>query len=722
MVPASWQRPSTMSATAGALSPLLNGAPRPPPPAASAEPPTEDANTAIWSDQETVRERPDMDHARLLKRYIESANIAKIISTERCAEIGNTTKREFDIDWDSCADYRTQYEKWMEMALQAAKSKTYPWPNASNVIYPLITSAAIQFNARAYPAIVRDRNVVKGTVWGPDPDGKKLQRATRIGEHLSWQLLSEQEEWEDQTDKLLIVIAIAGTMFRKSYFDPEEGRNISETCTALQIVVNYRAKSFETAPRLSEIMTLYPYEIEQKIRSGAFLDVEYGTDIDQASMDPDAPVTFIEQHRRIDLDDDGYPEPYIVTIARDSGKLARIVARFDMDGVLFGKSDHRVHKIRPVKYYTPYGFLPNPQSDVYALGFGHLLHPINEAINTSLNQMFDAGHLANAGGGFIGSGLSINTGTVNFQVGEYRVVNTAGGALRDNIVPLQFSGPSQVLFALLQFLVECGKEVAQVKDVMVGDLPGDNVSAATTLAVIEQGLQVFSAIWKRIHRSLKKEFIKLFRLNRLYLDEQSGYQIGDEWREISRLDYEAGAGVEPISDPRMLTDMQRMGRAQFLLQFRGDQFFDQIEIRRRVLDAAQIEGAEKLLKAPGPDPKLLLKAHELDIRQQRETRDLDLRAEHDATIKIREIAQAVLFMAQAQAAENQGNLGWMGVIMDHLKMQLDQINAATDAANNSGAAPAGPATGGPPGGPAPGGLPGMAPPPGIPGSPAVPGP
>lgn len=687
-------------------------------------PPTRDRNTKIWGDQTSAEAQPDMDHARLLKRWIDSPNIAEDedVDQAKIDKVSQDVIHEFEIDWNSCGDYREKYEKWMKLALQVAENKTFPWNKASNVIYPLITSAAIQFSARAYPAIVRDQNVVKGTVWGEDPSGEKMTRAHRIGQHMSWQLLKEQEEWETQTDRLLLIIAIAGTMFRKSYFDPEAGRNVSETATALQIVVNFNAKSFETAPRITEIIRLYPYEIEQKIRAGAFLDVDYGRDVETDTMDPDAPVTFLEQHRRIDLDGDGYAEPYIVTVAKDSGMLARIVARFDLEGVMFGRLDHKIHKIEPIQYYTKYGFIPNPDGEIYDIGFGHLLYPLNESINTTLNQMFDAGTLANAGGGFIGSGMSINTGTVNFQVGEYKVVNTPGTTLRENLVPLNFPGPNGVLYNLLVFLVECAKEVAQIKDVMVGDMPSDNTPATTMLAVIEQGLQVFSAIHKRIHRSLKKEFAKLFRLNRLYLEENTGYLVGDEWHQISRQDYMAGSGVEPISDPRMLTDMQRMGRAQFLLQFRGDPLINQVEIRRRVLDAGQIDQPEKLLVLqPTPDPKLLLRAHELDIRQQRESRDLDIRSEHDESLKVRELAQAIYYLAQAKAADVSGQLGWADNAIDHLRFQLEILNAAAASPSAPPGPPSAAGAAGPAAGPPAGGLPGMAPPAGVPGGAPVPG-
>lgn len=674
-------------------------------------PPEDDDRETTDADETaaSMDEKPGKALEDKLRRWARATNIADELDDSECAKLAGIVKREFEIDDTSRAEYLEKYKKWLDFAMQMVQEKTYPWPRASNVVYPLLTSAAIQFAARAYPSIVRDSGVVKGEVVGddkgePTPDpatggqlqiqgqpqwitqpGEKRARADLVGRHMSWQLLTEQEEWEPQTDRMLVVLPIVGSMFRKSMFDPNLRRNVSETIDATHLVVNYHARSFETAPRKTEIIELYPWEIEERIRSGIFLDDEYGTDTDQKDgTDTDSPVTFLEQHRRYDLDDDGYAEPYIVTISRDSMRLARIRAGYEMAGVEWTNKG-TVRRIGQVEYYTKYGFIPSPGSNVYDLGFGHLLYPINEAINTSLNQMFDAGHLQNVGGGFIGSGISLNTGAVRFAVGEYKPVNTMGGTLKDNIFPLPFPGPSQVLFALVQFLVEAGKEIAAVKDIMVGDMPGDNTSGITTLAVIEQGLKVYSAIHKRIHRSLSYEFRKLFRLNRLYLPKESGWLDGDLWRKITREDYGKSAGVVPVSDPQMVTDMQRMGRAQFLLQFKDDPLFNGREIRIRMLEAANIPDADMLLvQQPPGDPKMALKSRELDIRQARETADLMLRQHHDKALMVREIAQAELALAQARKLDNDAQLGWVEQHLERLKLQVDAAFGAQDAASGGG--------------------------------------
>src|SRR3990167_592199 len=212
---------------------------------------------------------------------------------------------------------------------------------------------------------------------------------------MSWQLLEEQPEWEEETDRLLTVLPIVGCEFRKSYFDPTDGRNVSVRVSAENCVINYWAKSVETAPRVSEIIRFYPYELEELKRAGLFRDVDYMPD--GATNDRSAPIEFIEQHRRLDLDQDSYEEPYTVTVHKATGKVARIAARYEPEGVMLRGSEdgqgHVVAKIQPVHFYTKYDFLKNPDGGIYGVGFGHYLGHINISINTSLNMMFDAGHL-----------------------------------------------------------------------------------------------------------------------------------------------------------------------------------------------------------------------------------------------------------------------------------------------------------------------------------------
>lgn len=650
---------------------------------------------------ETESQTEDKHPHQVLMEWMNETNLCDKLPEDIVSALGQTVKTEYDVDFDSRTDWMDKSKKAMDLAMQVAMEKQYPWPKASNVIYPIMTVAAIQFAARAYPAIVSGRNVVRGCVIGddsgvfamppqqgppqpgqppPQPQmvvkpGDKADRAARIGEHMSWQLLDEQTEWEEETDKLLHMLPIAGCCFRKSYFDPSKGRNVSILVPAPRIVINYHAKSMETAPRITEEITLYPLEIIEMERAGVFKTITYGTSGDQDSRDKDAPQEFLEQHRWDDFDEDGFPEPYVVTIHKDTQKVVRIVARYDHDSIMVDKKGD-VQKIDAIQYYTKYDFLPNPEGGIYGMGFGQLLRPINEAVNTTLNMLIDAGHLANTGGGFIGKGLSLHTGSIRFTPGEYKAVNVSGATVKENVVPLSFPGPSNVLFQLLGTLIEAGKEIAAVKDVLTGEQKDANIPATTTLALIEQGLKVFTAIYKRIHRALKKELNKLYRLNSIYLpDSGAGYRQDNEWRNISKADYRKGNGVEPVSDPSMVSDMQKLGRAQFLMQFANDPFFQGAAVRKRMLDAANIEKPDELMNpnGPPPDPKTMKDMKEVQIREER------MKAE-----AAKDYAQSILFLAQASQVAGADKLQWYEHQLEIIRLKLEMVTADAQSRGSSG--------------------------------------
>jgi chaperonin GroES len=300
--------------------------------------------------------------------------------------------------------------------------------------------------------------------------------------------------------------------------------------------------------------------------------------------------------------------------------------------------------------------------------------------------MLDAATLQNAGGGFIGKGLSMNAGAIRFQMGEYKTVNVPGGVLKDNIVPMDFKGPSPVLFNLLGFLVEAGKEIAAVKDVLTGDQKASNVPATTTLALIEQGLKVFTAIYKRVHRALKSELTKLYRLNRVYGDEQSQYKAGDAWKTILKQDYVTGSGVEPYSDPSMVSDMQRMGRAQFLLGFRQDPNVNGVKILERAFAAADIENISELINQnPAPNPMIAIKGMELD---QKHAEHLT-RAGLSKAQEVAAYAGAIKSLADADAVVGDQHLQWLDKTLTAWQVQHDAAMQPTQNADGSKGGPQG---------------------------------
>jgi chaperonin GroES len=608
--------------------------------------------------------------AELLQSFIDVANIVPMLDKDMVGKIGMEVVRGYEVDKSSRADWERQMQTAMDLAMQVAKEKSWPWPKAANVKYPLITTAAIQFSARAYPAIVRGEEVVKGMVIGPDPEGAKKARAERIGHHMSFQVLEEIEDWDEEEDKLLLQMSIVGCAFRKTYFDKMMGRPCSDLVAARDLVYDH-ATPWAKLRRKTHFLRLFKNEVIERQRGGVFEeDINLGMPAGETN-DEDGHHEFLEQHCWYDLDEDGYKEPYIVTVVKETGEVARIVARFDEDGI-FLNAKEQVSKIVPVEYFTKFAFMPNPDGGSYDVGLGLLLNPINETVNTVLNQLLDAGTLANTGGGFIGNGLKMKGGAARFVPGEFKPIDNSGGKISENIYHMQFQGPNSVLFQLLGMLIEAGKDISSVKDILTGDQQV-NQTATTTLALIEQGQKVFSAIYKRVHRSLKQEFKKLYRLNKLYLQPEDYYRFQDKQEPIYLEDYQGdNTDVAPVSDPNLVSDAQELTRAEALLQFKDDPFFNPIELRRGYLKALKVQNIDELLvkepPKPPEDPRVLkvqadIEAQKVEVTAMAEkmVAEMDKLAAQTADLQ----AGAVLKIAQAEAIE--------------LGPQMDQYMAAFQA-------------------------------------------
>lgn len=532
--------------------------------------------------------------------YVGSINID--IDEEDRKDLGRRVHEEYVLDDRSMSVWKDRMRRGIDLATMVKAEKTYPWPDASNVRYPLITSAALQFNARAYPAIVPADSPVKTKVFGEDPQGVKAERGERVKSFMNWQLTSQIPEWEPETDSLLTMLPIVGTMVRKVWFDPGRDRPRIKLCDAGKVIINNRVKTIRDAPRVSEELMLYPYEVEERIRSGVFREF----DLEQSGTDdPDEAQKFIEQHRREDLDGDGYAEPYIVTIYERTQEVVRIVANYELSDIK--KDESRVTSVTPRDYYIPYHFLPSMDGGFWGTGLGVLLGDISESINSLINMMLDAGHLASLGGGFVGAqNFRVKGTSVRLKPAEWKQVPAAGDDIRKGIVQMNFPGPDAVLFQMLGLLLEAGKEIASIKDVMTGDAGRANQPATTTLALIEQGMMVFTAAYKRIYRSLRAEFKMLCEINAenvapgvyaAFHDIRDGEAAANPQADFSLADMD----ISPVADPQSVTSMQSLGRAQFLLELADAGKVEQGPAIRRVLEAAHIEDVDELL--PEPDPQ-----------------------------------------------------------------------------------------------------------------------
>lgn len=558
-----------------------------------------------------------------LKNIIEKINIADDLSEEKLTEIFEQVNSGYDADEGSRAEWLDQLEEWEKLAGQVWDQKTWPWQGASNIKYPLVSVAAIQFNARAYPSLIPNHgDIVKAKVFGLDPDNTKYKRSQRVSKFMSWQLKYDMKNWDEGMDRLLMMLPVAGNVFKKVFYDPVQKKNSSYVIHPRDLVVNNCCVSLDTAARISEKLPLMTEgDIITRQRMGLYREFTI-TDPDENPEDAASGMyQLIEQHCFLDLDEDGYSEPYIVTFHPKSGNICRIVWRGKE--VKTGEKDEIVH-IEPEQFYIKYSFIPSITMSFYDMGFGHLLGPVNEAVNTIVNQLVDAGTLANLQAGFMGKGLRIKQTDMPLKPGEFRQVNATGDDLRKQIVPLPYKEPSNVLFQLLGMLVTAGKELASVAEIFVGKMPGQNTPATTTMASIEQGMKVFTAIYRRVYRSMDQEIKRLYELNGMFLDEEVMSAVLDEpikAEDFNSRDYD----ICPAADPAASSQSEKLMKAQALLELLPSRMLDPVEVIMRVLEAQEQPNLEKLI--PGlaetgqpqppqqqPDPKIL----EMQMKQQAE--------------------------------------------------------------------------------------------------------
>lgn len=657
--------------------------------------------------------QPPPEALALLMSFAQrDGDISDLLTSEQIAKLTQEVCDNYDHDKHSREDWEKVATKAIEdMATSEYPQKDTPWIKASNVHYPLLPYAVMQFNARAYPAIVKGDEAVNVKVVGSDnglpqmlngqpvmgiqgmpivptpqgpalmtpqgpqpvpqgvqpeqlwqrPPGAKAKRAHRVRDYMNTVLFYRMDDWETETDTLLFQMPAIGVGFRKLWFDGEKHQ--SRFIPALKLIVNNDANSLAGAPRITEeIDGVYPFHIERDIRIGKYRPITLNEDEKDARM-------LLEQQCHYDLDDDGMPEPYIVTIDYKSKQLLRVVPDFEPDTIKVVNG--QIAYIDRRTFYIKYEFLPHPEGKFYNIGLAHLLDQYGEVINTIVNQMIDANTAAVAGGGFIASGLRLQgsgqSSTLKWRPGHYFTVGGVSGAqIKDGIVERTFPQLSGVMFQLLELILGAAQDIASIKDVLTGDASNTG-QVGTTMALIEQGLQVFTAIYKRVYRGLKTEFTLLFHNIGQYGDEQTAQdyiELLDDPLANFQADFNSSdMDIRPVSDPTSVTQMQRMARAQFLmgtieqvLQVGGDGK----EILKRVYEAADIEDIDKILpdKQPGPADMLAL-ANQKAVIDERNSKTLL----NTATARSKD-AQTVMDTGQQQ--------------MDHAQAQIDAFQAGAN--------------------------------------------
>jgi hypothetical protein len=571
-----------------------------------------------------------------LQEYMDLDNIVPRLSKEKLSKIGADVIEKAANDLKSTTEWRNTMNEALKIAKQVIENKSYPWANSANVKYPLLLSACLQFNARTNPEIVQGDKVVNVAVMTniedqtpATPGGKTQQelvedRATHLSEHMSYQLLGQSDNWRQDTDKLLMVLPMLGVAYRKSYFDPIDKRPQIDLCLPNDIIIDNNVSSLERAERITHVLHLSGNDLLERMRAGLYEDYSFEelniTDEDDINQSQSSSREIIEakpeedyisylyevyeQHAFLDLDEDGYKEPYIIIVHKKSRKVLRVVARYDENSFVFNEKNGDWIKINPIRYFTDYHFIPAPDGTYLSMGYGSMLYPINETINSILNQLLDAGNLANLQAGYISDALRIPKEATRFGPGEWKQVRVPPGTtIQQHLFPLPLNPPNPALFQLLELMISSGKEIGAISDVLLGQQPPANTPATTVMAMIEQGTKVYSSMLYRLYVSFKKEFEKLYNINKKYLAESETYISAMRSGIVTLDDYQEDSyGVFPVADPTMSSDAMKLARGQALMQLAENPMLSQYEIMHRYLEVLKVPNIDALLPPQEKDP------------------------------------------------------------------------------------------------------------------------
>ncbi len=631
---------------------------------------------------------------------ITSKNLTDRLGHDDLSTIGGWVKNGYNVDEISRRNWLRRNEAGMDLAMMIQKDKSFPWAGCANVNFPLIAIAALQFKARSSENILKGNDPVNYRVIGEDISTELKERAERISAHMSWQVMEEDRAWVQEHNRLLINLAIVGCAFTKSYWHSGFSRVVSELVLAKNLIINYWAKSLEDAPRASEMIQLSRNEIHERVMNGTFKDIreeawynstpqavetsvtarhDVRTGQNPPAYDEETPFNFIQQQRWLDLDQDGYAEPYIVTSELGSNCVVRIVARFDSEAQVQRKVNKQIIKIKPTAYYTKYTFIPAMDGGMYDIGFGTLLGGLNESVNSSINQLLDAGTAQNAMGGFLGRGAKIRGGVYTMAPWEWKRVESSGDDLRKNLVPNPERRPNVVMFQLLSLLIEYTERLSSVTDALQGKLPGQNTPASTYQSSLEQGMILYSDIFRGVWASLKDEFKIRHVLNAMYLPLKM--RFGESNQFIRAEDYKSNPDhVVPTADPNIISNAMRLFQAQNIrMAARETPGYDMDQVELNFLRAMRVQnprqifpGAEKF--PPPKDPKMAieemrLQAKAMELKQMQQVELMRLMEERrlNGSKIIALEAQAYKLLKEAEAIGSQLQLESMKTVIEVLK-------------------------------------------------------
>jgi hypothetical protein len=615
------------------------------------------------------------------------SNLAEVLDPQDLRNISNELIAGIEKDKASREDWEKTYKDGLEyLGMRFDEERSEPFAGASGVIHPLLGEAVTTFQAQAYKELLPAGGPVKTQVIGAY-DSLAEEQAQRVKEFMNYQITHVMEEFDEELDQMLFYLPLAGSAFKKVYYDEGLGRAVSKFVAPEDLIVPYYTTDLETCNRITNVIKISENEV-RKLQSVGFykkIDISSGDSADEYSgvkeeidklsgMEPsydDGEVSLLyEVHCNLeldgfeDLDDEGQPTgvklPYIVTIDANSNDILSVRRNYKEDDPLKNK----------IEYFVHFKFLPG--LGFYGFGLTHMIGGLSKASTSIMRQLIDAGTLANLPAGFKTRGIRIRDEDTPIQPGEFRDVDAPGGSLRDSIQPLPFKEPSGTLLQLLNILVNSGQKFASIAEINTGQ-GNPNAPVGTTLALLERSTKVLSAIHKRLHNSQKKEFKILSNVFQEYLPQEYPYAVANNETTIKLSDFDEKVDIFPISNPDIFSQSQRIAMAQEMMQL--VQSNPQVhgpngtyEAYKRMYAAIGVDNVEQILTPPPPTDPLPLEAgfenNQLLLGQQAQAFP---QQNHDAHIAIHMSllnTPPVQMNAQVQALIHSH-------IMQHLQMKAD---------------------------------------------------
>ena len=537
-------------------------------------------------------------------------NLAEIMDDQDLDELGTSLFDKYTDYKESRGDWEQSYREGLELLGFKYERRTEPFRGASGVNHPVLAEAVTQFQAQAYKELLPADGPVRAQILG-DITNEKQDQAHRVKDFMNYQIMDQMQEYEPEFDQMLFYLPLSGSTFKKVYYDDLLGRAVSKFVPADDLIVPYSANSLEDAEAIVHVIKMSENELKKQQVSGFYRDIELGQPpitsneleekerqlegITKGSQEDQ--FTILEMHVNLDLEGfedmgaDGEPTeiklPYIVTIAESNNKILSIRRNFTQD-------DPTKEKI---KYFVQYKFLPG--TGFYGFGLIHMIGGLTRTATAALRQLLDAGTLANLPAGFKTRGIRIRDDAQPLQPGEFRDVDAPGGNIKDQFMQLPFKGPDATLLQLMGVVVSAGQRFASIADAQVGDM-NQQAAVGTTVALLERGSRVMSAIHKRLYVGLKHEFKLLAEVFKTYLPQEYPYDVPGATRNVKVADFDEKVDILPVADPNIFSQTQRISMAQMELQLAqsNPQIHDLYQAYRSMYEAVGVKNINAILPPP----------------------------------------------------------------------------------------------------------------------------